>query len=384
MLPFLRGRSLPSSFFGPVILLVWRAPLWLLPGVAVLIPALLSSGPGPSYDYRYHHYVLGVPFLVVAAVYGAGAMRQTEGEGGAWRGRIWLAFAVTLLFNSMLVDTPLNPRFFFSDEASGVGLTPSRYLRTPRDALKDEWLQAIPAEAAVMADDTLAERLVNRRLFRRTNMMFSTLEEQIPLMDYVVVDGLYDYIIASAGTWFRGGVALEHETIAALMHNEDFALGRQQDGLLEFNRSSSGLRQEIGTYAYGNAVPVATFGEAIALIGVDLRPAGQHRFLLQFEWIALQPLSGRGPLIAVSQPGTLEHSRILHLPTLALLPTTAWEMDRVVVERFEIKLPEGTPPGDYPLVVGWYDTSIPYAAVTDERSRVGELIHVGSLIVSPP
>ncbi|NJN53474.1 MAG: DUF2079 domain-containing protein [Anaerolineae bacterium] len=48
--------------FAPVVLLAWRAPLWLLPAAAVALPTLISNGPGPTYDYRYHHYALAVPF----------------------------------------------------------------------------------------------------------------------------------------------------------------------------------------------------------------------------------------------------------------------------------------------------------------------------------
>lgn len=367
--------------FGPVLLLAWRAPLWLLPGAAVLVPALLSTGPGPSYDYRYHHYILGVPFLIAAAIYGAAAMRQREGEQGAWRRRLWLTFIVTLLFNAMLVDTPLNPRFFLSDPASGVGLTPSRYRRTGRDALKDEWLASIPEQAPVMADDTLGERLVNRPLFRRTDMMFSTLPEALPSVDYVIVDGLYDYVVAGGETILDGGVAFEHGTIATVLNGDDFVLERARDGLLQFSRSSTGLHQEVEVRAGSDGDVIATFDGLIGLRDVEIRPAGPRRFRLQFEWTALQPLDGRASLLAVSQPGALPHARILYLPTIGFYSTTAWELGQVIVERFEIELPPGTPAGRYPLTVGWYDSSSPYATFTDERSRLGEAITVGTLTV---
>ena len=364
--------------FGPVLLLVWRAPLWLIPAAAVLIPALLSSGPGPSYHYIYHHYILGVPFRLAAAIYGAAEMRRREGEAGPWRRRIGLVFAVTLLFNILLVDTPLNPRFYVSDDLSRSGLNPARYWRTRRDALKDEWLQAIPDDAAVMADDTLAPHLMNRRLFRVTNMMFGSLPEQLPLMDDVVVDGLYDYSFV-LGQHFSG-VDMEHDTIATVLKSDAFVLERARDGLLQFGRDGPGLLQEVERRD-GAAPPIATFGSSIGLVAFQAESTGPARFLLQFEWVALRPLDQQPPLIAVSQPGDLPQARILHLPTLGLLPTTEWQEGERIVERFEVELPAGAPSGAYPLAVSWYDTGSPYAAYADERSRVGQPAIVGLLVV---
>jgi hypothetical protein len=61
----------------------------------------------------------------------------------------------------------------------------------------------------------------------------------------------------------------------------------------------------------------------------------------------------------------LEHARIVHLPTLAFIFT----------------LTDDTPPGEYPLSVGWYDTSSLYAAESDARSRIGDEVQLGVLTV---
>lgn len=367
---------------GPLILLVWRAPLWLLPAAVVILPALASNGPGPSYDYRYHHYILGVPFLLAAAIYGAAAMRLREGEYGAWRRRVRLTFAVTLLFNALLVDTPLNPRFFLSDEVSGVGLTPSQYRRTERDDFKDRWLAAIPERAPIMADDTLAERLINRPTYLRTKPLFSTLEEQLPAVEYVAVDGLYDYVVAAGGVFYDGGVFNEHDTISLLLADPDFVLERADDGLLLFSRDGLGLRQQVERRSYDGRRPLAAFADTIMLVNVQVERLSATRYTLEFAWTTERPMNDRPALVAVSQLGSLPHSRILHLPTLALLPTTEWEPGELVVESFEIKLADETARGDYELAVGWYETSNPYAPFTDERSRFGELHSVATLIVA--
>src|SRR5438128_2412279 len=59
--------------FGPVLLVAWRGWRWLLPGMPIAIAALLTTGPGGAYDYRYHHYAVVVPFIVMATIAGVEA-----------------------------------------------------------------------------------------------------------------------------------------------------------------------------------------------------------------------------------------------------------------------------------------------------------------------
>ncbi|MEI7771198.1 MAG: DUF2079 domain-containing protein, partial [Chloroflexales bacterium] len=48
---------------GPALLVAWRGWRWLLVGAPLALAALISTGPGAGYDYRYHHYAAVVPFI---------------------------------------------------------------------------------------------------------------------------------------------------------------------------------------------------------------------------------------------------------------------------------------------------------------------------------
>jgi len=371
-LSFYFGRvdSLGSTFMlrltnavvvlGPVVPLAWAAPSWLLPALAVAVPTLVSSGPGPTFDYRYHHYALAVPFLVVAAVYGAAAMRKRADS--AWRGRLLLTLILTATFNILLVDTPLSPLFHLAQPGSGHGMTSTGYGHTERDHFKDRWLEAhIPEDTPVMATVPLAYRLVNRPLLYRTHLKFKEMPEALADVDVVALDALHDFALGSEETGVIDGGAT-----------------------YELTRASSGLAQQVevlppsASRPVEEAVPV-TFDGRIGLKEADVTPLGDRRFRARFDWVALESLADAADLMAVSQPGHLSFSRIPHLPTLALLPTSHWVEGQVIREVIEFRLPEEAPAGEYPFFVGWYDASSIYAAKTDRASRIGELHQVGTL-----
>jgi uncharacterized membrane protein len=64
--------------FGPVFLIMGRGWRWLLPGLPVAFAMLLTTGPGGAYDFRYHHYALVVPFILMACI--DGVTRQQNAE----------------------------------------------------------------------------------------------------------------------------------------------------------------------------------------------------------------------------------------------------------------------------------------------------------------
>jgi uncharacterized membrane protein len=68
-------------FLPASVTLTRRSLGWLLPATLIAAPVLLSSGPGPSYDYRFHHYALAVPFLVTAVIHGGACLRQIQPPG---------------------------------------------------------------------------------------------------------------------------------------------------------------------------------------------------------------------------------------------------------------------------------------------------------------
>lgn len=370
--------------FAPVLLLGVRAPLWLLPAASIVIPVMFSNGPGPSFDYRYHHYALAVPFLMVAAVYGLAHLRQKTATAelpGKWTNYVWLTLTLTLVFNALLVNTPLNPLFYLAQPGSQMGMDSSSYGRTPRDAFKDVWLaDNVPASVPVAASDQLGFRLVNRPVLYRTEMKFKELVDVLPEVEFVVVDALHDFVTGGPDGVREGGVAVDHAVITELVARPDFKLLRMDDGLLLFGRQGEALALQAQLGTVQELGPnLATFGDLIALKDVVIEPLGNGRYQLSFTWQAIQTLVELPPFIAVSRPGDIPHSRFAHLPTLALQPTPTWQSGQLIYESFVVELPVTTPAGRYPLWTAWYDTTHYLAAETDANSRVGQEIQIGWL-----
>ena len=369
--------------FVPALLLAWRAPYWLLPAAAVAVPVLISSGPGPSYDYRFHHYALAVPFLLAAAIYGAANHRAIEVQAKGWQARVLLSLIFTLIMTVFLVNTPLNPRFYNPPSGSGMGLDPlSGVAVSARDRMKADWLAPLAAgNKPIAADRLLALPLVNREILYLVPPENNPLEQLLPQVDYVAVDALFDFALENAGH-IEWGVRSDYETIGALLQNPAWGVVDMRDGLLLFSDKGAMLAQAVELAEMAGERPfLAQFDDKIGLVDVIIEPLGDNRYLLQCDWVALRPLSETPPLIAVSRPDGLAQTRIAHLPTLGLLPTTEWPVGQIVRETFEFTLPEDTLPGQYPLYVGWYETGSLFAAETDQRSRVGDETLLGWITV---
>ncbi|MBE2224760.1 MAG: DUF2079 domain-containing protein [Anaerolineae bacterium] len=383
---FLARLSNGLIVFAPVLLLAIRAPLWLLPAVAVALPVMFSNGPGPSYDYRYHHYVLVVPFLMTAAVFGLASLRQKAESANPpqkWHRYAWITVVITLIFSSLLVSTPLSPLFYLAESGSGLGNDETGYRQTPRDTFKDTWLaEQVPPDAPLTASDQLGFRLVNRPVFYRNHMKFKEFAEILPAVEFAVVDSLNDFALGTPDEILEGRVSADHPIITQLMTNPEFKLLNAQDGLLLFGKKGEAVAQTIDVQDATSPLPaLAQFDNLIALIDVQIVPQGNNRYHFTYTWQALAELNGRSPLIAVSHLAEIPHARIVHLPTLALAPTTSWVPNQIIIESFEIELPDNISPGEYPLSVGWYDTSSLFAAQTNEQSRIGNDFLVGSVTI---
>ena len=378
------GPTLPARLanglivIAPVLLLVWRAPLWLLPVAAVVLPTLISNGPGPTYDYRYHHYALAVPFLLAAAVYGAERMQQVEqfaNNRSLWLGRIRLTFDLALVLSMLLVNTPLSPFFYFAGPGSGRGLDGSGYGRIPRDDFKDQWLaENVPAGAPLMADDQLGTRLFNRSVYYRLQPQFRAPEELFPRVDYVVIDSLNDFNLG------HSRMTAEYDTIARLLQQPEWQLLRADDGLLLFGRKGNGLTQAVVQLPlFFSSDYQAIFADQIALVQTDILPLGGNRFQLIFPWLALSLQIEDAGLTAVSRISNIPHLRFVHLPTATLMPVATWPEDQLIQETIDIVLPPDMPSGRYPIWTGWYDSNSLFAAETDARSRIGDEVQIGWL-----
>ncbi len=374
--------------FLPALIVGWRAWRWFIPVFAVTLPVLISTGPGPVYDYRYHHYALTVPFLLASIVYGA-AYLQTRRKQNlfGWKGAVGFTLLLTILLNIQFVDSPLNPVFYNPPPGKMVGLADTRYGITPRDRFRAAWLaQNVPPDASLAADIRSMSHLVNRQtLFLTTYPPDAQGHNLVNLttdVDYAVTDALADFAIGEKGEIIFGGVNYERESIERLLFAPSMKLLKTQDGLLLFGKNGDGLAQTVEILPEQlSSPPQIIFGSEIALLNSRIKPLGERRYRFWFDWMALHPLAGQPALFAVSRLDGISHARMPHLPTFALHPTPNWKMDTVVRESFEIILPADVPPGQYSVWVGWYDSSNLFAAQTDARSRVGDEFKIGVLRV---
>lgn len=372
-----------------LLLLGWRAPVWLLPAAVTAIPALLSSDFGPSFSYRTHHYALAAPFLVTAVLYGAASQRNdpaTPGKRPAWQGRIWLTLFMVLVFNLAFIDTPLSPSFYLDRPAMDQGLSSTRFGVTSRDKFKAQWLaEHVPTAVPLAADQLSAVRLANREILYLTNYVDGrSLAELLPEVEFVVTDALYDAALANPddpGRIFEGGAGYEHEPIRTLLNAPEFRLLLAQDGLLLFGRSGHGLAQAINiTQASSEVEPMATFA-GIALLNYTVTQPEPHRWQIEAVWQLAAPLHESPHRFAVTQIVGLPHSRIVHLPASILVPPQSWEMGQAIKETFDVELPADVPAGTYSLTVGWYDADHIFAAQTDTQSSLGQEVPVGTITI---
>lgn len=380
--------------FGPALLLSLIGWEWLLASLVIGIPVVLSTGPGPSYAYWFHHYALVVPFIVMATIFGASRIAGAHRGPKVYAWRRWAAalavIAITLFVlysNRKYVDTPLNPKFWHT---SGLGLDDLAYGRTSRDAVKDSFLATnVPPLVPLAASPYLAAHLTNRSTILLTREISAErsypFASVLPKVDAVLPDALFD----NRGA---GGADAEAPAITQVMADPAFALVAARDGLLLFERNTTEERQllqridQTPTPADGTSSASHDFGNTIRLVDAHLKPLDNGRVRAVFSWMLLTPSPPPGHLMAVSRLEGIDGARIVHLPTYALKPVSQWKAGQVVHETFDIQLPPGVSPGKYIWRTGWYDLTRPWSYLTDDRSRLPgtQELPIATLDISQP
>lgn len=369
------------AVFGPALLLGWRGWRWLLPGVPLAAAMLLSTGPGGSYDYRYHHYALVTPFILMALIDGATRLKLAATQrvtsvrrGRSWRGDLGFSTIVTALFSILLVNAPLNPLFWLG--ASGYGFDRSSYGVTPRDARVTAFLaERVPRAAPLAASTFVAPHLVERETLYLVRYPFEPraerLAELLPQVRYAVPDALFDWYMA-LGNGYGGGVDHDREAIALLLRDPAFALVDMDDGVLLFERDAAPervLANRIEVAPDDGAPAIRQFGP-LDLVRAEVITIGERRMRATFVWRLREPFAARERYFAVSRLEGVPGARFVHLPSYALRPAWEWQAGATVAETFEVVLPPETPPGRYTWRVGWYEATHPDAALTNQGSRM--------------
>ncbi|NJN66859.1 MAG: DUF2079 domain-containing protein, partial [Chloroflexaceae bacterium] len=385
--------------FGPAMLVAWRGWRWLLPGLPVAAAMLLSTGPGGSYDFRYHHYALVVPFIIMAAIDGVAQQKAAALNAPSphallpprsrvrrsWRSDLGITLGSVVLFSSLLVDTPLNPLFWLG--VPGQGFDPSAYGITPRDRVKDRFLEEhISPRVPLASSMFLAPHVANRETLYAVRYADDPgavrLPSLLPHVDYVLADALFDFFVPLSDGSYGGGVAYEREAIGLMLRDPVFHLVAARDGLLLFRRDAppeqrllqyaAVVEPEVGRGMAEELRPPVSFGDRVSLVRAEITPEvrGLRRYRVTFEWVATGSSPSPQDDLAVSTLGEVETMRMVHLPSYALLPTSRWEPGQHIREIFEVELPQDVPPGRYPWRVGWYTLASPYSYATDARSRL--------------
>ncbi|NBD36304.1 MAG: DUF2079 domain-containing protein, partial [Chloroflexi bacterium] len=306
-----------------------------------------------------------------------------------WSLLLEAAVIITLLINIRFIVIPQPPKAW----AKGFEESPFWiYQRTPRDAVKDRWLDRhVPDESPLVVSHFLASHLVNRRYIYLPRPLDGTegpgLDVLLEKVEYAVLDGLFDHPL-----WLGGDVTYNWDAIAGVLKHPAYGLVSTRDGLLLFQRRISDisdsawtemtLTQSVATEPINSTPTIqATFAGKINLIEGYVTPLGNKRYLLRYVWTAGQGLSDDVSLFAVTYLSDTDQARILHLPTTFLHPTTTWAPGEKVIETFEVALPRDIAPGRYAVLIGWYDSGHRYAYATDGRSRIGDVAPVATLEV---
>ncbi len=366
-----RALSLAIAF-GPALLLAIRSPHWLIPGLIMAAPIVLSTGPGPAYLYRFHHYALIVPFLMAALVFGASNFaislsKRTRLGGTPWRsieGEIILVLFLTLILNVALVQTPISPSFY-TRYYPGTRDLPAQGI-TDRDQMITDWLdRKVPGEAPIASDILLAPHLTNRSTLYSTfytdrdrALSGAALENAIGEVDFFVIDLFSAY--------FR------QETLTGILQDKEFVLREARDGLLLFGRSAAGMDQVVSIMEPQQPIQLKTqFGEVVGLVDVQLAGLGEGKHRLTAKWTALSDAGNQSVPFAVSRIAGVENTRVVHIPTFILLPFSKWERGMIIEETVVFSVPEDLPPGEYALMLGWYELDRTTVLDAYESNRMG-------------
>jgi hypothetical protein len=138
--------------------------------------------------------------------------------------------------------------------------------------------------------------------------------------------------------------------------------------------------------------PVGTaLGNAVEVVGISGGDQPEHPALawpgattsVTVTWKALQPMdrSYTGFVHLLNTAGTVV-AQDDHVPRQGQYPTTRWLPGEVVEDRYDLRLPDKLPPGEYWLEIGLYNADqpgLPRLKAPDGRDS----LLVGSLLVTP-
>jgi len=360
----------------PALILGIFAVKKIIPALIVMVPVLFSSGPGPVYRYTTHHYGFVVPFLIAGMVYGTFSLKKgvlwISNIGGNQKNR-WKVYVVATFITVLIFDFVFLPLPFTVISKMNPDVAENLIIDS-RDRMKKDWLREnIPDGASLMADTFLASHLTNRKVLYRTTYLDSMpklnqndIGHILDQIDYLVLD-----IFSPYGNY---DLAVKKEAL----ENEEFSLIKARDGLLLFKAQEGGLNEDImidhGDYHEIQKELVS----GINVVNSKIENIGNLKYRLTLTWMKTKKIPDGMKLVAVSRIDGVDHSRIVHLPSLLLDPFPAWEEGKYMKEVVEFTIPVPLEKDEFhKLYLGLYDYSSGFS--TNSTNRLGDEISIGTI-----
>ncbi len=136
-----------------------------------------------------------------------------------------------------------------------------------------------------------------------------------------------------------------------------FAAGNREVGKVDLGPLTVERTERVFTPPPTQFPVEAVFGGEIKLLGYDLDPGETGRMAdLRLLWQAVAPPTDDYTVFVhvLNQDGTCCAWQQDTMPQEGQYPTSRWVADEVVVDEYQIVLPEDAPPGVYPVEVGLY------------------------------
>lgn len=374
----LAGRPLldPLQSLGFYLGLAWAA--WrvrrsaaargLLMWLAVMITPSLVTDNAPTFSRLVH-----------VAAPAAGLMALGWGTAWDWlRARFPARPAAILAGLALAASLALNAYDYFGRYASQPEL-PAAFTVTPvrlaRDLIRRAEAEAVFAETITEADEDI---YAFDFLFPGTPVRRLDFRQCLPLAEGRPARTTYLIWSERDATTAPQLLQAYPDAAVTVITPEAEALVRE----LTLVEVPAGARPTL------SALPAqARFEPGLSLIGLavtpDVVPAGES-VLLTLYWRAEGALPA--DMVAFTHIGTglADSANIAQRdgpPCQGLYPTAQWLPGDVVPDRFAVVIPPDAPPGEYPIVVGWYRypslERLPLVdaahALADNRAIVGRL-----------
>ncbi|MBI4786383.1 MAG: DUF2079 domain-containing protein [Chloroflexi bacterium] len=291
-------------------------PVALLVGAPSLVLNLLSSYPA-QYSGTYHYSAPVAPYFVLAAIGGAGVIRNSKFVIQTFKSLapavvIVPAFLVALGYHVLAGYTPIGGEYFWPES-------------TPHQQQLARFVKQIPLDARVSTTKTLFPHVSHRRYVYR----FPTIQDA----DYILLD--VSQSVATNAVDFRVNY------LEALQ--QGFGVRDALDGYVLLERGLAQNELPDGFYTFLRACPCALiqnrvqidFEDKIRFLGYDVRQDDWQRVYLRTYWTRLPGMDANNyafyPFFADESGALREDAVIPPLLVQFWYPTMRWLDGEVVV-----------------------------------------------------